>query len=188
MAREFLSLLASFTLLVFGCSVAESPTASGTSTTTAVPRTDGPTGTDYPALCNLLKITDAIYCEGGPHTEEAVADLSRLGIETVVSVDGTQPDVETARKYGLRYLCIPIGYEGIEMKARLRLVRLVRDAKRPFYIHCHRDPAATAAASVSAGEVGRKDGLKLLERAGTRNTSHERCTANRIDSARLHET
>ena len=152
MAREFLPLLAFCTLLVFGCSVTESHTASGTSTTTAVPHTDGPTGTENPSLRNLLQITDAIYCGGEPHTEEAVADLSHLGIETVVSVDGTQPDVETAREYSLRYLHILIGYKGIEMKARLSVVRLVRDAKRPFYIHCHRGPAVAAAASVAAGE------------------------------------
>ena len=90
--HEYLSGGAFCTLLVFGCASAESHTAAEVSTTVA-PCTNRPIETDNPSLRNLLHITDAIYCGGEPRTEEAFASLANLGVNTVISVDGAQPDV-----------------------------------------------------------------------------------------------
>ncbi len=125
----------------------------------------------YPGLQNLLKITDKIYSGGEPANSEAFSSIVRLGVKTVVSVDGAQPDVETARKYGLRYIHIPIGYDGIEASACLSLTRLVKDVEGPYYIHCHhgahRGPAAAAIAGIAEGNIDNKDAHDILELAGT---------------------
>ncbi len=134
-------------------------------------RADTDKDTSSPPIENLLKITDKIYCGGEPHDEDAFAQLAVLGIRTVVSVDGVQPDVDQARAHGLRYVHIPIGYDGIDEYAGLSLARLVQDADGPVFIHCHhgrhRGPAAAAIACLAAGEMDHQAALTILERAGT---------------------
>src|SRR5262249_47684621 len=59
------------------------------------------------------------------------------------------PDIDAARKYGLRYVHLPFGYDGITRQRVLQLAKAVRDLPGPIYIHCHhgkhRGPAAAAA-------------------------------------------
>jgi protein tyrosine phosphatase (PTP) superfamily phosphohydrolase (DUF442 family) len=132
---------------------------------------DGNPKAELAGLHNLLQVTKQIYSGSEPHGEEAFTSLQRLGVKTIVSVDGAKPAVEMARKYGLRYLHIPIGYDGIPAEAGQSLARLVREAQGPFYVHCHhgkhRGPAAAAVACVAAGEMTGKEALGILARAGT---------------------
>lgn len=136
-----------------------------------MPKEDGGGEFDRPLLHNLLRISDSIYCGGQPASEQAFTSLSRLGVKTVVSVDGAKPDVATARRYGLRYVHIPMGYEGVGEGVVRSFKRLVRDADGPFYIHCHhgrhRGPAAAAIACVTSGIADGKQALAILELAGT---------------------
>lgn len=144
---------------------------SSSSVNATVPRPDGPSERDYPALHNLLQITEKIYSGSEPQSDEAFASLVRLNVRTIVSVDGSKPDVETARKHRLRYVHIPIGYDGVGQEAGLAIARLVAEADGPFYIHCHhgrhRGPAAAAVACIASGDVDGKAALKILEGAGT---------------------
>lgn len=141
------------------------------STAQTIPREDGSSEQDFPALHHLLQVTDSIYTGGEPDGAEAFSSLVRLGVKTVVSVDGAIPDVETARKYGLRYVHIPFGYDGVDQEAGLAIASVVRNADGPFYFHCHhgihRGPAAAAIACVASGDISGKSALKILERAGT---------------------
>jgi rhodanese-related sulfurtransferase len=94
-----------------------------------------------------------------------------MGIKTIISVDGAQPDVETATKYGLRYVHLPHGYDGIPDVRVKELAKAVRDLEGPIYIHCHhgkhRSPAAASAACVTAGLIPPSRALAVLEIAGT---------------------
>ncbi|MEQ8788790.1 MAG: hypothetical protein RIC55_20935 [Pirellulaceae bacterium] len=122
-------------------------------------------------LHNVMRLTDRIYSGGEPEGEEGFATLAALGVKTVVSVDGAQPDVEAARKYRLRYIHIPIGYDGVSPQAAAALTRLVDDVQGPMYIHCHhgkhRGPAAAAVACVAEGAIDHAQAVDILERAGT---------------------
>lgn len=126
---------------------------------------------EYPHLHNLLHLTPRIYSGGEPHGEASFAELAKLGVKTVVSVDGAKPDIEAAKKHGLRYIHIPIGYDGVDDTAAKSLTRVMRDTDGPIYFHCHhgqhRGPAAAAVACVAAGALQGKDALVVLERAGT---------------------
>ena len=123
------------------------------------------------AVHNLLHVGKQIYSGGEPHDDNAFAELANMGVKTVVSVDGATPDIETARKYGLRYVHIPIGYDGVDQEAGLLLAKLVREADGPFFIHCHhgrhRGPAAAAIACIAAGDTDNQGAIGILERAGT---------------------
>jgi protein tyrosine phosphatase (PTP) superfamily phosphohydrolase (DUF442 family) len=100
-------------------------------------------------LHNVYRITDKLYSGSSPDGEEGFRSLRKLGVQTIISVDGARPDVTTARKYGLRYVHLPFGYDGIPRQRVLELAKAVHVLPGPFYIHCHhgkhRGPAAAAA-------------------------------------------
>jgi protein tyrosine phosphatase (PTP) superfamily phosphohydrolase (DUF442 family) len=134
-------------------------------------RSDVASKSEPAGLHNLMKVTSRLYSGSEPHGEEGIASLQKLGVKTIVSVDGAKPKVDLARKYGLRYVHIPIGYDGVHEEAGEMLARLVREAEGPFYVHCHhgkhRGPAAAAVVCIAAGELTADEALQVLVRAGT---------------------
>jgi protein tyrosine phosphatase (PTP) superfamily phosphohydrolase (DUF442 family) len=147
------------------------PVAAATSVRTPGAVAADSSKSDPAGLHNLIQVSEEIYSGSEPHGEEGIASLKRLGAKTIVSVDGAKPAVETARKYGLRYVHIPIGYDGVPDEAGAALARLVHDAEPPIYVHCHhgrhRGPAAAAVACVASGTMTGKEALAILVRAGT---------------------
>jgi hypothetical protein len=63
-------------------------------------------------------------------------------------VDGAKPDADAARRYGIRYVHLPIGYDGVPSAQGLRLVKAAETLPGPIYVHCHhglhRGPAGAA--------------------------------------------
>jgi protein tyrosine phosphatase (PTP) superfamily phosphohydrolase (DUF442 family) len=149
------------------------PAAMPPETARAVPGADSTKkpNAESAGLLNLIKVTSRLYSGSEPQGEEGIASLQKLGVKTIVSVDGAKPKVELARKYGLRYVHIPIGYDGIHEKAGQMLARLVREAEGPFYLHCHhgkhRGPAAAAVACIAGGDMSTDEAIEFLVRAGT---------------------
>lgn len=101
-----------------------------------------------PGLHNAFRVTDRFLSGSQPVGDAAFAELARLGVKTIVSVDGAKPDVAAARKHGLRYVHLPIGYDGVPAE---RVAQLTRAAALPdgrIFVHCHhgkhRGPAAVA--------------------------------------------
>lgn len=122
-------------------------------------------------LPNAYQIHPQVISGGLPEGEVAFAELAKLGVKTVVSVDGARPDVEGAKKHGLRYVHLPHGYDGIPALRARELAKAVRDLPGPVYIHCHhgkhRSPAAAAVACVAAGLVDPTNAELILRTAGT---------------------
>ena len=122
-------------------------------------------------LENVFRLTSRITSGSGPDTDQAFAALAEQGIKTVVSVDGATPHVELAHKHGLRYIHIPIGYDGLSREAELALARVARETDGPVYIHCHhgkhRGPAAAAIACLASGELDPAAAKHVLQVAGT---------------------
>jgi protein tyrosine phosphatase (PTP) superfamily phosphohydrolase (DUF442 family) len=127
---------------------------------------------EAPGLHNVYRINDRLLSGSSPEGDEGFHSLQKLGIRTVISVDGATPDVERARKYGLRYVHLPIGYDGVSERQALRLARAVRDLPGRVYIHCHhgqhRGPAAAAVVHLCLDEkCGVETALAEMRRAGT---------------------
>lgn len=137
----------------------------------AVAQADSPAMKDPPGIHNLRMIAPGVYSGSQPEGEEAFQSLSTLGIKTVVSVDGSRPDVESARKHGLRYVHIPIGYNGISRPAQQALAKVSRQLAHPIYVHCHhgrhRGPAAAAVICLAGGLTGKDEALASMRLAGT---------------------
>ncbi|HVW02646.1 MAG TPA: hypothetical protein VHB77_19980 [Planctomycetaceae bacterium] len=126
---------------------------------------------EQPGLHNLVQASAGVYSGSEPEGEFGFASLETLGIRTIVSVDGARPDIELAHKHGIRYVHIPIGYDGIPPTAASAITRAARESDGLLYIHCHhgkhRGPAATAVACLARGDATKDKAVEILELAGT---------------------
>ena len=122
-------------------------------------------------LPNPVRVHERVISGGLPEGDAAFAELKKLGLRTVISVDGAKPDVATAEKYGMRYIHLPHGYDGVPEAKAKELAKAVRDLPGVIYIHCHhgkhRSPAAAAVACLGAGLIGHADATLVLSVAGT---------------------
>lgn len=121
-------------------------------------------------LPNAFRLHERVISGGLPE-EAGMQALRELGVKTIISVDGARPDVELAEKYGLRYVHLPHGYDGIPAERARELAKAVLELEGPIYIHCHhgkhRSPAAAATACIEAGLIPPENGLPYLHAAGT---------------------
>lgn len=137
----------------------------------AGPLTIGEKPVDYSALHNVVRLSEKLYSGGVPEGDEGFQVLQRLGIRTVITVDGARPDVKTARKYGMRYVHLPFGYDGCPTPRANALAKAVRDLPGPVYVHCHhgkhRSPTGAAFARIAVDGISNEQAAQELERAGT---------------------
>ena len=102
-----------------------------------------------PGLHNVYRLGDHLYSGSSPDDEVAFATLARLGVKTVISVDGATPDVEMAHQFGLRYVHLPVTYGSVPHETLIQLVRASRELPGPIYLHCHHGKHRGPAAAVS---------------------------------------
>ncbi len=159
---------------LLGCGQGQSPIAHPAASPSLVSVTVAgylPQKVAAPHLPNAYRLHDKVISGGQPDGEPAFRELQALGVKTVISVDGAKPNVTLARQYGMQYVHLPHGYDGIPDARVKELAKAVRDLPGPIYIHCHhgkhRSPAAATAACVSIGLLQPADALVVLKTAGT---------------------
>ena len=112
-----------------------------------------PVATDFRPLPldgmeNTFAVGKRLYSGSSPEGDAAFAALEKLGVRTIVSVDGAVPDAAGAQRHGIRYIHLPFGYDGIPSTNALRLAKAIATVDGPVYLHCHhgkhRGPAAVA--------------------------------------------
>lgn len=126
-----------------------------------------------PGIENLIQVAPGLICGGQPIGDQAFSGLRARGVQVIVSVDGTPPNVSAAERQGLRYIHLPIGYDGIAPQTRADLHAAMQLAPQgTVFIHCHhgkhRGPAAAAYAGLASGKLSLPAGLELLSLAGTK--------------------
>ena len=139
------------------------------------PHGDGAAGDpDDPAtwIPNYVKLSEHLIRGAQPEGDAAFAALAKAGIKSIVTVDGSRPDVELAKKHGIRYVHIPIGYDGIPADTALELARtfeLLAPAG-PIFVHCHhgkhRGPAGCEIGRIVLDGISPADAEKELAAAG----------------------
>jgi protein tyrosine phosphatase (PTP) superfamily phosphohydrolase (DUF442 family) len=165
-------------LLAVGCEAQQeavrneiaSPTVTAsTRTETAAERSPEKLVTHH--LPNVVRVHERVLSGGLPEGEAAFAELRKLGVQTIISVDGARPDVDLATRFGMHYVHLPHGYSGIPDVRVQELAKAVLELKGPVYIHCHhgkhRSPAAASAACITAGLLSVEHGSDVLQIAGT---------------------
>lgn len=134
-----LSLLAAFSLFGAGLGAAEAAKQSSPGVKPI---------TDPPGIHNLFAVGTNVFSGSTPEGDEGFAALAKLGVKTIVSVDGGKPDLERAKKYGMRYVHLPHGYDGISTNLQMQLAKVGETLPGPVYVHCHhgkhRGPTAAA--------------------------------------------
>lgn len=124
-----------------------------------------------PGIENLFQLSDRLYSGGQPAGEEGFATLQKLGIRTIISVDGTPPDIDLAQRYGLRYVHLPISYDGLRRDKLPLMIKAARELPGPIFVHCHhgkhRGPAAAAACAIGTEKWSRSQAAAWLRQAGT---------------------
>lgn len=124
-----------------------------------------------PGIENLFQAADRVFSGSQPEGDESFAALQRLGVKTIISVDGTKPEVERAAKFGLRYIHLPHGYDGIPTNTVAKLVKAAQTAEGPFYVHCHhgkhRGPAAVGVICQATAGWTTNRAVTWLKQAGT---------------------
>lgn len=128
---------------------------------------------DYPGIHNAVAYHEGFVSGSVPEGDAGFETLRAMGIKTIISVDGAMPEVERARALGLKYIHLPIGYNGFDEQRKLQLVRATRDAMEdgPVYIHCHhgkhRSAGAAAAIATSLGWETAEEGVARMKVSGT---------------------
>lgn len=122
-------------------------------------------------LENAHKLTPKVWSGAEPHGEPAFKAMQELGVKTVISVDGAKPNIELARKYGLRYIHLPIGYDGVPIQRAEAVAKALLEAEGPIYVHCHhgkhRGPAAAVTGCVAAGLLSNAEAVAAMKKLGT---------------------
>ena len=148
-------------LLPLFCAAAEAPSAASP----AFPPLN------QPALHNAYRVTDKVLSGAAPEGDAAFAALRALGVKTVISVDGAKPDVATAKKHGMRYVHLPIGYDGVAAEEGRAIAKALDELPGPIYIHCHhgkhRSASAVAVACVMNGRLRPEQAESVLKTFGT---------------------
>ena len=174
LAHSSLAAAGAIALLCQACSAGTTQRAELAASSTPAPAAWGEVSHDeegFPhGLHNFRRWSDRVAQGGGPEDEEAFANLARLGYHTVLSVDGAQPRVELAEKYGLGYVHVPIGYDGVTPDEALRIVKAVEASQGPVYVHCHhgkhRGPAAAQLARIAIDGIDNGTAVEDLRVSG----------------------
>lgn len=122
-------------------------------------------------LPNCYRLNDRLFAGGQPDGAIGFHSLAALGVHTVISVDGAEPDVEAASREGLRYVHLPIGYDGITRSRLVELYMAVHHLPEKVYIHCHqglhRGPVAAVAVCQMEGALAPGAAGHLMQEMGT---------------------
>ena len=126
---------------------------------------------DYPGIHNVVAFADGFYSGSVPEGDAGFDSLVALGVKTVISVDGAIPEVDKAKARGMRYVHLPIGYDGFDDARKGQLVRAVRDLAKPIYLHCHhgkhRSAGAAGTVGVSLGWITNDVAIARMKVSGT---------------------
>ncbi|MFN0136929.1 MAG: hypothetical protein ACKVS9_12535 [Phycisphaerae bacterium] len=148
---------------------------------------------EYPGLKNVVAYDRAVFSGSLPDGDAGFDSLRRLGVRTIISVDGALPNLEPARARGMRYVHLPIGYDRVPAERTLELARAIRDLPQPIYFHCHhgkhRSAAAAGAALVTLGSCSPESAVSRMRVSGTsasyRGLYASVSTASVVSSARI---
>ena len=176
MTRAFMALLVAATMLSASFGASFSAGFDGLSRASEPPHDpphDPPR--ELPGLHNVVPYTgsgsEAFYSGSAPEGDAGFDALVKLGIKTVISVDGATPDLARAKARGLRIVHLPIGYDGFDDARKAELVRAVRDLPKPIYLHCHhgkhRSASAAGAVAVSLRWMTNEAAAARMKVSGT---------------------
>ena len=126
---------------------------------------------DLPGIENAFRVTSRILAGSQPEGDAAFAALAEAGVKTIISVDGARPDIEAAKKHGLRYVHLPFGYDGIPANRIAELAKAAAPEAGTIFLHCHhgkhRGPAAVGVICEAVAGWSPAQAEAWMKQAGT---------------------
>lgn len=126
---------------------------------------------DAPGLHNVVAYGPGLWSGSLPEGDAGFATLRAWGVRTVISVDGAEPDLARAKAAGIRYVHLPVGYNGFDEARKIELARAVHDLPGPIYVHCHhgrhRSAGAAATVAVALGMLSTEQAVARMRVSGT---------------------
>jgi protein tyrosine phosphatase (PTP) superfamily phosphohydrolase (DUF442 family) len=125
------------------------------------------------AVHNYKRLSPILARGAVPEGDAAFAALAAAGIKTILTVDGAVPDVDAAKRHGIRYVHIPIGYDGIPSATALELAKTFEQLapSGPIFVHCHhgkhRGPAGCEIAHIVLDGATNDEAIADMKVAGT---------------------
>ena len=121
---------------------------------------------------HLFQLNDRFYSGDSPITAADFEALRQLGVTSIISVDGAEPERERAAEYGMTYMHWPVRYSAVTPEAALGIAQWVQKQPGIVYLHCHhgkhRGPAAAACVMLALDPTfTRQDAQNWLAIAGT---------------------
>jgi protein tyrosine phosphatase (PTP) superfamily phosphohydrolase (DUF442 family) len=120
---------------------------------------------------NAFRLSPRLISGGQPGGAESFQALRMLGVKIIISVDGSEPEVAAAKRLGIKYIHIPIGYDGIPRERAIQIANAVKQSEGPIFLHCHhgkhRGPAAAAVCLRALDGWSRDQAVSWLKQAGT---------------------
>lgn len=130
-----------------------------------------PRDTSAIRIYNFAQVNDG-YFRGGQPTAQDYADLSALGVKTIINLtsdDGEQNEQAMVEQHGMRYLHIPMKTRQAPTPAELdTFLAAVNDAAtQPVYVHCvggrHRTGVMTAVYRMTRDGLSAEQAFKEMK-------------------------
>lgn len=141
--------------------------ASAPKPTLAVPTMAETSPLDVPGAHNIVAYAPGVFSGSVPEGQKGFDSLAAMGIRTVISVDGAAPDLAEAKKHGMRYIHLPIGYDTVPGDRAKELAQALASVEGPIYMHCHhgrhRSAAAASAACVGVGLTTPEEAIRRMK-------------------------
>jgi protein tyrosine phosphatase (PTP) superfamily phosphohydrolase (DUF442 family) len=114
---------------------------------------------DIEGVQNVYRLSPRILTGGKPEGEIGFSELQKLGVKTIVSVTDSPPDQDTAEKHGMKYVHVPMTYEGLSAEQKEKILSAAGASSEPVYLHCNsgRNRGATAAGLCLVGIEGKSN-------------------------------
>jgi hypothetical protein len=152
------------------------------SPSTPAPERTPPAATGLPAaeimhlgeeagIHGMAEIAPGLFRGAQPEGDASFALLARLGVRTILSVDGSRPDVEGAARHGIRTIHVPIEYSGVTRGEQVKIAAAALSAEGGLFVHCHhgkhRGPAASSIAWMTLDGASCEQAVADMKLAGT---------------------
>lgn len=120
---------------------------------------------------NAFRVTERILAGSRPKFDVSFAALAKAGVKTIISVDGSRPDLAAANQHGMRYVHLPVGYDSIPAHRVAELAKAAGPDAGTVFVHCHhglhRGPAAVGVICEATAGWSPAQAEAWLKQAGT---------------------
>jgi protein tyrosine phosphatase (PTP) superfamily phosphohydrolase (DUF442 family) len=126
---------------------------------------------DLPSVQSVTKFSDRLVRGAQPDGAQGMAELKKLGVATILSVEEPdQPELNAAKEAGLKVINIPTEYNGFPDKVVKDLVTQYRGLDGTTYVHCHhgkhRGGCASAIFRITFEGVSQLEALQEMAELG----------------------